>query len=107
MVLCLLEAHEIPTFVQSRGFGGLYPGPQMGIYNGRRVMVPSVCAENARDALSVLAKPGEQPTTSRSSSSSGKLRMMLEFFLFFWFVPGYRSRRLQLLTGSRPSQNDP
>jgi hypothetical protein len=39
-VVAMLEAHEIPCFVHNAGFGGLYPGPQIDLYNTRAITIP-------------------------------------------------------------------
>ena len=93
VMLSLLEANNIPSYVQNGGFGGLLPGPQINIYNARRVMVPSECANEARDILSVLAQPAEEPLLPTKTSVRDKLRMFLEFFFLGWFIPGHRRRK--------------
>lgn len=35
-----LEANGIPHFVLNRGFGGLYPGMKVHLYNDQRIMIP-------------------------------------------------------------------
>ena len=91
-MLSLLEANDIPAYVQNGGFGGLLPGPQIDIYNVRRVMVPDECANDARDILAVLAKPAEEPLLPAKTSLGDKLRMFLEFFFLGWFIPGHTRR---------------
>ena len=88
VILCLLEAEGIPAFVHNGGFGGLHPGPQIPLYNERRVMVPDACREDAAAALLVLTPPLPDTTTRR-----GKVRIVVETILFGWFVPGSRRRR--------------
>jgi hypothetical protein len=59
----MLEAHQIPCFVDNAGFGGLYPGPRIHAYNTRSIMVPeerlSAALELIRDFQS---QPGEEQT---------------------------------------------
>ena len=93
VMLSLLEANNIPAFVQNGGFGGLLPGPQISIYNARQLMVPAECANEARDILSVLAKPTEEPLLPAKTSFLDKLRMFLEFFFLGWFIPGHWQRK--------------
>jgi hypothetical protein len=50
-VVAMLEAHSIPCFVQNAGFGSLYPGPQIGAFNARAIMVPE---EKAAEALELI-----------------------------------------------------
>jgi hypothetical protein len=39
-VVAMLEAHEIPRLVHNAGFGGLYPGAQIDLYNSRAIRIP-------------------------------------------------------------------
>jgi hypothetical protein len=87
VILCLLEADGIPAFVHNGAFGSLHPGPQIPLYNARRVMVPSACRENAAAALLVLEPPLPDRSTRRD-----KLRIVIELILFGWFIPGSRRR---------------
>ena len=91
VMLCTLEAHRIPTFVQGAGFGSLYPGPQIAFYNARRIMVPSPFAAEAQEALDIFARQAE-PVTFGRPSILNVLRAILELVLFGWFVPGNRRR---------------
>ena len=93
VMLSLLEANSIPAFVQSGGFGGLLPGPQINAYNTRQIMVPSECANEARDILAILAKPIEEPILPSKTSALDKLRMLLEFLFLGWFIPGHQQRK--------------
>ena len=86
VTLCLLEAAGIPAFV-SAGLGSLYPGPQIPSYNTRRVLVPSSCRDDAEAALQTLKPPLPDRTRWRD-----KVRIVLEWSLFFWFIPGNRYR---------------
>jgi len=52
VMVSLLDAHGIQHYVHNQGFGGLYPGMQMDLYNARRLMVP---ADHAAEALDLLA----------------------------------------------------
>jgi hypothetical protein len=50
-VVALLEAHDIPCFVPSAGFGSLYPGPLIHGYNMRAIMVDEAHAAAARELI--------------------------------------------------------
>jgi hypothetical protein len=87
VIAALLEAHEIPVFVHNRNFGSLLPGLQINAYNSQSIMVPE---ERVADAVELLAefraqapKPPTQPLPVLD-----KIRVVLEAFLFGWFVPG-------------------
>lgn len=96
VILCLLEAEDIPAFVHNGGFASLHPGPQIPLYNERRVMVPGACREDAAAALLVLKPPLPDTTMGR-----GKVRIVIETILFGWFVPGSRRRH-----DAEPSDDD-
>ena len=51
-VVAMLEAHEIPCFVQNAGFGSLYPGPPIGAFGGRSIMVAE---DKVTDALELIS----------------------------------------------------
>ena len=90
-MLCTLESHGIPAFVQGNGFGALHPGPQIASYNLRRIMVPDTYAAQGKEALSVFAQPLES-SVSDSPNFLNKLRVVFELVIFGWFVPGNRRR---------------
>lgn len=90
-MLCTLESHGIPAFVQGNGFGSLHPGPQIASYNSRRILVPDGYAAQGKEALSAFAQPLE-PSRSESPTLLNKLRVVLELVIFGWFVPRNRRR---------------
>lgn len=91
MMVCLLEAHSVPYFVHNAGFGGLYPGVQIALYNNMTVMVPASAADDALELLSVLSDPS---TIYKSNNIllSDKIRMVIEAFIFSWFIPRRRRK---------------
>jgi hypothetical protein len=87
-VVAMLEAHDIPCFVRNAGFGGLYPGPQIDLYNSRAVMIPE---EKASMALQLIAEFQGSPTSVPTNySTSGNVRAFVEMCLFGWFNPSGR-----------------
>lgn len=95
--VALLEAHGIPCHVRGGGFGGLLPGPQIPAYNAKAILVPQESLADARELLA--ARPDEFPAEMVEgnfenrpvSPAKSKLRMIAEFLIFGWFVPGSRS----------------
>lgn len=90
LIACVLEANDIPHFIQGSGFGGLFPGPQINGYNSRRVMVPASCVERAVELLSELNLVGPVPVPRQPEpSAAGRSRaaMILESLFLGWFVP--------------------
>ena len=91
VMLCELEAHGIPAFVDGGHFASLFPGPQIPFYNTRRVMVPSSRLDDALEALRIFS---EIPAVGSSSLPPlrHRLRIVLETFFSGWFIPGSRRR---------------
>ena len=94
----VLEAHGIPYFVHNGGFGGLYPGMQIDLYNVRTIMVPETAAEAAHDLLAhFLERRGESAEASagveKRLSWWDRVRLILELILFGWCVPPAKRRR--------------
>ena len=93
LIACVLEANDIPHFVQGGGFGGLFPGPQINAYNSRRVLVPESCVERAIVLLADFNLSGMGPLPPQPVSPSegrSKLAMLLETFFLGWFMPDSR-----------------
>lgn len=95
-----LEAHGIPYFVHNNGFGGLYPGMQVSLYNVRTVMVPASALTQARDVLDqfLVNDPNstsgdEQPQQEQKPTLSTKFRLLVELLAGGWCVPRKVKRR--------------
>lgn len=86
MAISLLDANDIPYFVHNAGFGGLYPGVQIELYNCMTIMVPAPAAEKAIDVLSVLSRPDGAPKKTEYTLAS-KIRMVFEMLFIGWFIP--------------------
>jgi hypothetical protein len=86
VVLCLLDAYGYPYFVHNHYFGGLYPGPQVDLYNMRRVFVPNEMAADARQLLDDFL-PGIE-SSSHDTPVGDKVRVVVEGLLMGWFIPG-------------------
>lgn len=87
----LLEASGIPFFVHNAGFGGLYPGPQIDLYNVRTIMVPPIAVNAAREVLAEYLNQSPEvdqpPAAARPRSFWENARMVCEALFFGWFVP--------------------
>lgn len=94
VMVSMLEANDIPHFVQNRGFGGLYPGMKMHLINVQRIMVPMDRASDATDLLAVFLQPPADYETDIKLGFRDKLRVVIELLLSGWSVPSKR-RHLQ------------
>jgi hypothetical protein len=91
VMLSMLEANGIRHFVHNQGFGGLYPGLQIGLYNDRRIMVRSDQAAYATQLLSVFDTP-PSPAGAPELTFADKARVLLEAIFFGWSFPRSRKR---------------
>jgi len=85
LMVCALNAEDIPYLVHNAGMGALYPGLQIGAYNARSIMVPESCSEHAIEIIAELHL--EVPTPHNTPRVPDKLRMLLEMILMGWFLP--------------------
>lgn len=98
---CALQASGVYFFVQGSGFGSLLPGPQISAYNTRRIMVPESEASAAREALAPLVQPDPE-ASYHWPGLPGILRIIVEFSLFGWCVPGRCRVRRDSAPGKAP-----
>ncbi len=102
----LLDEAGIPYYVHNERFGSLLAGPQIALYNRKTIWVHRHDREEASALVGDFLRrtgAGGQPSPD-SYSLSEKLRMIGEFLLFGWFLPGRRPRRrprLRLVKGCR------
>lgn len=87
VMVSMLDAFEIPNFVHNLGFGGLYPGLQIRLYNTRRIMVPLDQAAHALELLSVFEQHIIEAEIDNKLKLKDKLRVVVETVLFGWSFP--------------------
>jgi hypothetical protein len=88
VMISLLEAHEICYFVLNRGFGSLYPGMSMHLFNDQRIMVVAPQAHEAFVLLGILQTPAEDASAWQEPLGWGdKLRVAAELLLGHWCFP--------------------
>lgn len=86
----ILDDAGIPYHVHNDTFGSMVAGPLIAHYNGKRILVPEAGIDEARALLADLdrkAAAGRQPMR-RPYTLRDKVRMVCEFLLFGWFMPG-------------------
>ncbi len=89
VMVSLLVAHEIPHYVHNQGFGGLYPGMQVPLYNTRRIMVPEAWFEDAAQLLAAL-RDGDGDAARLPPRD--RMRVVAEGLLGGWPVPFPRQK---------------
>lgn len=90
VMVSLLEAWEIPYFVFNRGFGGLYPGMPMHLYNSQRIMVHRTRAREAWELLAPIQAPPEDFAAQCRLRWYDRLRVLAELLLGSWCLPSPR-----------------
>ena len=95
----VLQAHGISYFVHNRGFGSLYPGMQIDLYNVRTIMAPAAAEEVARDVLTHFLDGSNEVTivdlhSKARSSVWDRIRLVAELLVCGWCVP--RATRRQI-----------
>lgn len=107
----ILEDAHIDYFIQNDTFGSLTVGPRIALYNKKTVFVADDQLDDARNLVRDLHDKTEV-VDPPAYSLGDKVRMVVEFFLFGWIMPGRRSRRppeppkLTLLESSNPDDDD-
>jgi len=93
MLRGLLDAEGINYYVHNDHFGSLRVGPNIPLLNERWVMVEAAEEERAMELLEEIRGGAiGEPSEERGYSLIDRFRMLAEFLLFGWFMPG-RSRR--------------
>lgn len=57
----VLEADEVPFYVQNDNFGSLYSGAYMNYFNAKTIMVPVEYYEDAKEIIKSVIKDAEFP----------------------------------------------
>jgi hypothetical protein len=91
----VLDAQGINYFVHNDHFGSLQVGFKVDLYNAKTIMVPEEEYDEAKDILDdFLSHTKQSPDDSGQTVSWGdRLRMMIEFLLFSWVIPGNKWKK--------------
>ena len=109
----LLDEAGIPYYVHNERFGSLMAGPQIAHYNRKAIWVHEADHEEAAALIGDFLKrtgAGDAPVSRRQYTLGEKLRMIGEFLLFGWFLPGRRPSppaRIRLVKGYRTQHDSP
>jgi hypothetical protein len=90
MLKSILDSEGISYFVRNDNFGSLEVGPHIGLFNAKMIEVQDNQYEKAKELLAdYLEKTyvhNEEPL--KKYSMFDKIRMVIEFLLFNWVMPG-------------------
>jgi hypothetical protein len=105
----LLDEAGIPYYVHNERFGSLLAGPQIAHYNRKTIWVHEGDRDEAAALIGdFLDRTGvREPPARRRYTLAEKLRMVGEFLVFGWFLPGRRPRRGPELTLVKGFRTDP
>ncbi len=106
MIKSILDSEEITYFVRNDNFGSLEIGPNIGLFNAKMIKVQDDHYEKAKELLAdYLEKTHEQAEEPlKKYSMFDKIRMVIEFLLFNWVIPGkirHKARREEDLNSDR------
>ncbi len=112
MVKGLLEAAQIPFYVQNDHFGGLYIGPQIQHFNQRAIMVAPEYAARSKEIIAEFIATQQQvdsdvSTQTERTSILEKLRLVGEALLFCWIVPRKRRRKPEEAAPQSNAEKEP
>jgi hypothetical protein len=95
VIKSLFNAEGINYFVLNDHFGTLKVGPKIDLLNAKIVYVSENDSELAKEILTDFLsniRNGDETFQSKHSIPD-KIRMVLEFLIFGWFMPGNRWAR--------------
>ena len=103
LIRSILEGEGIPFFVHNDYFGSLRIGPCIPLYNEKTIMVNENDFSRASELISDYLKntgskdaSGVNGAFQSDYSLSDKIRVVIEFFLCGWIVPGNSKRRRKI-----------
>lgn len=100
LILSILEGDNIPFFVHNNYFGSLRIGPPIYLFNKKTIMINKEFEERAKELLEDFFKVKKEEKEQKTIYSFfDKLRVIAEFLLFGWFIPGKRHKT----TKTKPS----
>ncbi len=95
MIRSILDGESIPYFVHNDRFGSMKVGPHIPLLNAKTIMVQEGYEDRARelidDFLKTTQRDGQQTETRYSLWD--RMRLLFEFLLFGWIMPGRRWRK--------------
>ena len=86
----LLDGEKIPYYVQNDHFGSLQIGIKIPLFNAKMIMVHEKDMETSKELISEFLKntKPENNLTTPEYTLSDKIRLILEFLMFGWIMPG-------------------
>lgn len=91
----ILDSENIDYLVRNDNFGSLEVGLPIGFYNAKTIEVRDDQHEAAQDLLKDYLEKTSEPagTSHKRYSIFDKIRMVVEFLVFGWVMPGRTGHR--------------
>ncbi len=94
IILSILNGDKIRYFVHNNYFGSLKIGPKIDLFNMKTIMVDERDEERAKELLDDYLKIKNQQYNKKTEYTLlNKLRVIIEFLFFGWFIPGSRHKK--------------
>lgn len=86
----ILDSEGISYFIRNDNFGSLEVGPHIGLFNAKMIEVQDDQYEKAKELLTDYLEKTHQQIEEplKKYSLFDKIRMVIEFLLFNWVMPG-------------------
>jgi hypothetical protein len=93
LIKSILDAEGINYFVKNDLFGSMEVGPRIELLNKKMIMVQSDQYERALELIKDYLSRTQKEAEEEKYSLFDKIRMIVEFLLFRWMIPGKKKKR--------------
>ncbi|MBT7914946.1 DUF2007 domain-containing protein [Candidatus Bathyarchaeota archaeon] len=88
IIRSLLDGEEIYYFIYNDHFGTMRTGPKIDLFNAKAIMVSEESFERAKEIITDYRNNIRPEEVHPEYSLWDKIRMVVEMFVFGWFMPG-------------------
>jgi hypothetical protein len=94
LIKSILDGESLHYHIRNDIFGSLWVGPQIDLYNKKMILVQDDHYERARELLKDYLAKTEDTSEEIVDKYSffDKVRMVIEFLLFSWMIPGRKKK---------------
>lgn len=95
LIRSILDAEGIHYHVRNDYFGSMWIGPQIDLYNKKMILVQDDQHKRAKELLDDFLNKTEDRTepVGEKYSLTDKIRLLFEFLIFGWIMPGRRKKK--------------
>lgn len=88
IIRSILDGEEIHYFVHNDHFGTMRTGPPIDLFNAKAIMVSEESYVRADELIGDYLNNVRSDVNKSEYSIWDKIRMVVETFIFGWFMPG-------------------